>query len=475
MFNLGDRSRAIAFLSLACLVLCGIAGAAPSITLSKKSGPPTSQILVSGRGFEPNVGVDIFFDTKDKALVVTNDKGEFDKAGIQVPRSARPGKYWVSAIERNNDKGAQEPFLVRTDWPTFGFNDHHSGENPYENILGPGNVANLSIRWMSFNGGAGLPPAIYHGLAYSVSGDGVVYAMNASTGTQVWTYSVGVFLSSSPAIVDGVVYFTSNYGFPANVYALDASTGALQWKLSIGSQSTSSPVVVDGALYVGSEDGALYALNARKGTLNWKYQTGGDVDSSPAVANGVVYVGSWDTNLYALNATTGALLWKYPTQGEVNSSPAVVDGVVYFGSDDGNVYALDAGTGVLLWRFTTEGSVDSSPAVANGLVFVGSNYSSLYALNASEGTVRWVGRYPSGWGVPDGPVVANGVVYVSVITNDFLIWVLDARDAATGDRFWEYTDGSIISAPVVANGLLYANSASEGGLGSLYAFGLGGR
>jgi hypothetical protein len=81
-----------AFLFFACSLLCGIANAAPSITLSKKSGPPTSGILVSGRGFEPNVGVDIFFDTKDKALVVTNGQGEFHGAGIHAPSSARPGK-----------------------------------------------------------------------------------------------------------------------------------------------------------------------------------------------------------------------------------------------------------------------------------------------------------------------------------------------------------------------------------------------
>jgi hypothetical protein len=118
MFNPQERSQPIAFVAclvVACSLLCGIANAAPSITLSKKSGPPTSKILVSGRGFEPNVGVDIFFNTKDKALVVTNGKGEFHDARIHAPRSARPGEHWVTALERNNDKGAQEPFLVQTD------------------------------------------------------------------------------------------------------------------------------------------------------------------------------------------------------------------------------------------------------------------------------------------------------------------------------------------------------------------------
>src|SRR3979490_1516841 len=116
MSSLREHSQYSAFSSFVLLALflhSIIASAAPSITLSKKSGPPTSRILVSGRGFESNVGVDIFFDTKDKALVVTNGKGEFDNARVFAPRSASPGKHWVTALERNNDKGAQRSFLVQ--------------------------------------------------------------------------------------------------------------------------------------------------------------------------------------------------------------------------------------------------------------------------------------------------------------------------------------------------------------------------
>jgi hypothetical protein len=57
-------------------LLCGVAGATPSITLSRKTGPPTISILVSGRGFAPNVGVDIYFDTKDEVLAERQQAGE---------------------------------------------------------------------------------------------------------------------------------------------------------------------------------------------------------------------------------------------------------------------------------------------------------------------------------------------------------------------------------------------------------------
>ena len=43
-----------------------------------------------------------------------------------------------------------------------------------------------------------------NGVVY-VGGDGYVYALNADTGTQLWSYDTGDS-SSSPAVADGVVY-----------------------------------------------------------------------------------------------------------------------------------------------------------------------------------------------------------------------------------------------------------------------------
>ena len=95
---------------------------------------------------------------------------------------------------------------------------------------------------------------------------------------------------------------------PFTVYALNANTGVELWSYATG--ESSSPAVANGVVYVGSEDKKVYALNASTGAKLWRYATGNAVYSSPAVANGVVYVGSGG-NEYALNASTGALLWSY--------------------------------------------------------------------------------------------------------------------------------------------------------------------
>jgi glucose dehydrogenase len=288
----------------AFLLLAATANAAPSITLSKKIGPPTSEIRVSGSGFEPNVGVNVYFDTKDEALVVTNNEGEFDNVRIHAPSSAHPGEHWVTALERNNDKGDQKPFVVYTNWRQFHF-DNGTRFNPFENVLNPNTVGNLGTKW-SYN----------------------------TVGSENY--------DCSPAVTNGVVYVAAG-----NLYALNAATGSLLWSFDAGDNLLSSPAVANGVVYFGSSDYSVYALSARTGVELWSFRTGYSVYSSPAVAEGVVYVGSDDETLYALNATTGVELWRYRTGDSVYSSPVVADGVVYVGSYDHNVYALNARTGLI--------------------------------------------------------------------------------------------------------------------------------
>ena len=101
----------------------------------------------------------------------------------------------------------------------------------------------------------------------------------------------------------------------------------------------SSPAVVDGKVYFGSGDGNVYAVDAKSGVLQWKFATQDVVHASPAVVNGVVYIGSWDGRLYAIDAVTGQQKWAFEggkdpaihNQVGFQSSAAVVDGTVYVG------------------------------------------------------------------------------------------------------------------------------------------------
>lgn len=428
----------------------------PSIRLSVSIGTPTQKVTVSGRGFGAREGVDIFFDTADQATVRTGDTGSFGGITFRVPAWALPGRQWISAEGRKTGSFAQRPFTVDTPWAQAGRVAGHTGDNPFENVLNPTDVPGLDEAWAFETGGSGSSssPAVVDGVVYEASGNGSVYALKASSGAQLWSYNTGSAISSSPAVAAGMVYADSHGG---DIYALNAATGVLQWTFATGSPVVSSPAVAGGDVYVGSTNGTLYALNAATGKMVWSFNAGdgSGIESSPAVAFGAVYVGSHDGNVYARNADTGAKLWRFNTGGPIEDSPAVAGGAVYIGSDSGKVYALNRHTGSKIWAFSRLDHFISSPAVAAGVVYIGSlglsGFPGVYALSAARGHNLWFAQ--TGVPVTAPPAVAAGVVYIGWGANLF------AYDAATGNRLWNAnTAGIVRSGAAVANGNVYVES-----------------
>ncbi|MGA2385177.1 MAG: PQQ-binding-like beta-propeller repeat protein [Candidatus Bathyarchaeia archaeon] len=333
-------------------------------------------------------------------------------------------------------------------WSMFHHDLSHSG---YSTYAGP---TTNTVKWSFYTTGDSVEssPTVVNGVVYVGSGCGYVYALDATTGNQIWNFSTGGWVESSPAVVDGVVYIGSEDG---NVYALNAANGNQLWNYTTGGGVDSSPRVVNGVVYIGSGDSNVYALNASTGSMIWSYTTGGGVWSSPAVVNGVVYVGSFDGNVYALNASTGAYIWSDATGGLVRSSPVVVGGVVYVGSFDDNVYAFNATTGARIWISATFGCIVSSPAVDGGVVYVGSEDGNVYALNAANGDQLW--SYTTDGRVISSPDVANGVVYVG--SDDGNLYALNATD---GNPLWSYTTGGVVwSSPAVVGGVVYIGSEAN--------------
>lgn len=174
-----------------------------TLTLSPNSGPPASTFQVSAGGFPDDTAVDIYFDTTDMALAVTGGTGGFSGIAIKVPASAVPGTHWVTAVARGTTgKAAQAAFNVQTNWPEFPYSVLRKGFNPYENVLSPTTVGSIDVDWFYTTGGpVASSPAVVNGIVYFGSGDDNVYAVNASTGALVWKYTTANIITlSSPAV-----------------------------------------------------------------------------------------------------------------------------------------------------------------------------------------------------------------------------------------------------------------------------------
>src|SRR2546423_9579384 len=337
--------------------------------------------------------------------------------------------------------------LARGDWTQFRYDTAHHGVNPNETILSPDNVANLTVKWRATVGGGGAASASVMGDQVYVVRDaanspgGKLYALDRNTGQQLWSFPpdavTGDFSSTTPAVANGIVYFGVNR-FGTVVFAVNATTGIEVWRHSGPvANIVSSPTSESGRIYVAFTDGTIRALDATNGQVIWGVIHPGGAYSSPAVADRRRYIAIHNRGLLALDANTGSELWLAPMPGPQWSSPAVENGRGFVGSRDYHkLYCFDAVTGQTLWTATSNDWVQTSPAVANNVVYVGNNAGNVYAFDAATGSLVWQRAISPGFIIFSSPTVANGVLYVASSLDASATHFdgkLYAVDAATGD------------------------------------------
>jgi outer membrane protein assembly factor BamB len=364
----------------------------------------------------------------------------------------------------------------------FGSSDHN-----FYSVRG----SDGSLRWKFPTGGpVTSSPAVDGEFVFFGSVDGTFYALDTKSGLAKWTFKTSgerrftapgihgavprtelmpdpfdVF-TSSPTLAGGIVYFGSG---DHNVYALDATTGKLKWKFSTGNVVHASPAVINGVVYIGSWDRYFYAINAQTGALVWRFETGNDttiynqvgIASSAAVSGGIVFFGCRDGHFYAVNAKTGLGKWNVDNQGGwVIASPAVYKGAVYFPTSDGTRFkAIDIATGKSKFELTNKAVSFSSPAIVNDVAYFGTSDGWLHAVNLvtgkpwaefqTDGSKENASKYTD----PNGKL-RNDAIYPDFTLDGIIIGL---------SRL--YSLGSILSSPIIANGMLYVSSTD----GNVYA------
>jgi len=140
-------------------------------------------------------------------------------------------------------------------------------------------------------------------------------------------------LESTPIVVDGIMYMTGSWSV---VYAVDAKTGTEIWsydpevpgdwaKYACCDVVNRGVAVYEGAVYLASLDGHLISLNAETGEEIWRVDTLTDrsrpytITGAPRVANGRVFIGNGGGEygvrgyVSAYDTKTGALDWRFFT------------------------------------------------------------------------------------------------------------------------------------------------------------------
>ena len=168
-----------------------------------------------------------------------------------------------------------------------------------------------------------------------------VHAVDAATGTRVWTYDVGSIVPVAPTQSGGTVFVRSYEG----VHALDESTGKLLWETAWEYVGDYPPHIVDGIWPVAG-DGTVTALDARTGKRLWSFEED-HIDLIAGAADGMV-LAAGNLGFYGIEAATGHKKWSLNKDWRV-FYVTVADGVIYANVVTGDLHTLDLQTGEPLW------------------------------------------------------------------------------------------------------------------------------
>jgi hypothetical protein len=195
------------------------------------------------------------------------------------------------------------------DWLQFGGNPQHSGNNTSETILNPGNVSSLVSKY-----NAALPatadstpvfleavttPGGVKDLLFVTTRDGWIVAVDAQTGTTVWSHQKGpggctinnggtpCYTTSSPAIDPNRLYVYS-YGLGGNVHKYQVGDGT---EITTGGW----PALVTFKGY--DEKGSSALSTATSGGVTYLYMTHGGYPGDN---------GDYQGHVTAINLATGA-------------------------------------------------------------------------------------------------------------------------------------------------------------------------
>jgi len=239
-----------------------------------------------------------------------------------------------------------------------------------------------------------MAPRASQGMVIVRSGDGKIYALNATDGKQQWEYRFTLpplllRSDSGVIIVRGIVLA----GLPAGrIVALNLTNGNVVWEATLaqpkGANELERITDIAAAPMIGAEQACAATFQGRvgcydfaRGTLLWSR------DASAFVALEVdpitVYMSDARSTVSALDRNTGATIWKQEKLlARQVSAPLELGLYLALGDFEGYVHFLDRDTGAFAARFSTDGSgIQARPVRLGSNLLLQTHDGALYAVS----------------------------------------------------------------------------------------------
>jgi outer membrane protein assembly factor BamB len=303
----------------------------------------------------------------------------------------------VSAFDAQSGKQLWRTSLT----PDEEDDDHISGGLAYEDgkiyvTTGFAQVISLDagdgkILWRkSVAGPMHTAPTARGGRVFVITVDSRMYALNGSTGEELWTYTgiseiASLLGGASPAVDSGVVVAPFSSG---ELVALKVENGRVLWTQSLTTTRRTDvvsalahirgrPIIDRGRVFAISHGGLMVSIDLRSGRRIWDKEIGGL--SSPWVAGDYIFLLTNDAEIAAISRETGSIYWVQTLpqyeDPETRDFPIVWNGPLLasdrliVSSSTGEVYAVSPYDGRIMGKIDMPSGISVPPIIAGGRVF----------------------------------------------------------------------------------------------------------
>lgn len=296
--------------------------------------------------------------------------------------------------------------------------------------------------------------------------DARVIALDLKTGNKKWIANVSSEVLVPPKIKGNTVIAYSADGVIA---AINATSGERLWSSrnavpSLSLRGTSEPLISTNVVIVGLANGKLIALDINNGKKLWETAIAVargrselerivDIDSAVRIKNGIIYVASYQGRFAAVNASNGRIIWVRDLSSYQDIE--LGDTQIYLTDNQSQVWALDSQSGATMWRQEKlKGRLLTAPVVQKEFIVIGD----------FQGYVHWLSR-------EDGRLVARQDLDRANTSATVAGTIHTLEEYEVGDDFDFKDISGIISRPVVVGDMLYI--ADKGGVLAAYRIGNG--
>lgn len=237
--------------------------------------------------------------------------------------------------------------------------------------------------------------------------NGRVHARDVERGRGVWRRDVGP-TRFSPVVEGGVVYVGTDRGV---VHALRADDGGQLWRTNIGGAIAATPLSHGAALVIGTVRDTLYRIAKRDGAVVARSAMASTITAPPAVHGDTLVLATNSGAVFGLDATTFAELWRVETGAPILAAPVIAsNGAIHVLNRDASIWRIEDGRGTRVAELG--GAATSSFTLVRDRYIVGLVNGTLLITDL---TGRVVGEYKFNDSISAPAAVRAGAIYVSLL------------------------------------------------------------